>query len=188
MTILCYVMYIYLVNNFIAAQEKAQSVFTDKFKSYLNFFKNLLDNMTSTKSCIIITKMSVKQLCYLLHRVAQTLLDTHFFDVMLTVHLNIFISVINQLDTQNFCFTISLFHASTCFEHSLWYSPSSGVFFGSTSNTLSLTHFYQKDERPFLGPFRTTYSSASFPVIKAISCIAPSTLLLPTPQPTPPSF
>jgi len=27
----------------------------------------------------------------------------------------IFISVINQLDAQNFCFTISLFHASTCF-------------------------------------------------------------------------
>jgi len=29
----------------------------------------------------------------------------------------IFISVINQLDAQKFCFTISLFHASTCFEH-----------------------------------------------------------------------
>ena len=29
----------------------------------------------------------------------------------------LFISVINQLDAQNFCFTISLFHASTCFEH-----------------------------------------------------------------------
>ena len=28
-----------------------------------------------------------------------------------------FISVINQLDAQNFCFTISLFHTSTCFEH-----------------------------------------------------------------------
>ena len=28
-----------------------------------------------------------------------------------------FISVINQLDAQNFRFTISLFHASTCFEH-----------------------------------------------------------------------
>jgi len=28
-----------------------------------------------------------------------------------------FISVINQLDEQNFCFTVSLFHASTCFEH-----------------------------------------------------------------------
>jgi len=26
-------------------------------------------------------------------------------------------SVINQLDAKNFCFTISLFHASTCFEH-----------------------------------------------------------------------
>jgi len=30
------------------------------------------------------------------------------FDVLLTVHLSIFISVINQLDAQNFCFTISL--------------------------------------------------------------------------------
>ena len=29
------------------------------------------------------------------------------FDVLLTVHLSIFISVINQLDAQNFCFTIS---------------------------------------------------------------------------------
>jgi len=40
-----------------------------------------------------------------------------YFDVLLTVHLSIFISVINQLDAQNICFTISLFHASTCFEH-----------------------------------------------------------------------
>jgi len=39
------------------------------------------------------------------------------FNVLLTVHLSIFISVINKLDAQNFCFTISLFHASTCFEH-----------------------------------------------------------------------
>jgi len=39
------------------------------------------------------------------------------FDVLLTVHPSIFISVINQLDAQKFCFTISLFHASTCFEH-----------------------------------------------------------------------
>ena len=28
-----------------------------------------------------------------------------FFDVLLTMHLSIFISVINQLDAQNFCFT-----------------------------------------------------------------------------------
>ena len=42
-----------------------------------------------------------------------------FFYVLLTVHLSICISVINELDAQNFCFTISLFHASTCFEHVL---------------------------------------------------------------------
>jgi len=30
---------------------------------------------------------------------------------------SLFISVINQLDAQNFCFTISLFHACTCSEH-----------------------------------------------------------------------
>jgi len=40
-----------------------------------------------------------------------------FFYVLLTVHLSIFISGINQLDAQNFCFTVSLFLASTCFEH-----------------------------------------------------------------------
>jgi len=28
-----------------------------------------------------------------------------------------FILVINQLEAQNVCFTISLFHVSTCFEH-----------------------------------------------------------------------
>ena len=39
------------------------------------------------------------------------------FDVLLTVHLSIFILVINQRDAQNFCFTVSLFHASTWFEH-----------------------------------------------------------------------
>jgi len=43
--------------------------------------------------------------------------STFFFDVLLTVHLSIFVLVINQLDAQNFCFTVSLFHASTCFEH-----------------------------------------------------------------------
>jgi len=42
-------------------------------------------------------------------------------DVLLTVHLSIFISVINQIDAQNFCFTICLFHASTCFEHMCTY-------------------------------------------------------------------
>ena len=32
-------------------------------------------------------------------------------------HFGLFISVINQLDAQNCCFTISSFHAFTCFEH-----------------------------------------------------------------------
>jgi len=45
--------------------------------------------------------------------------DLYTFEVLLTVHLSIFISVINQLDAQNVCFTISLFHASTFFEHML---------------------------------------------------------------------
>ena len=31
--------------------------------------------------------------------------------------IGLFILVINQLGSQTFCFTISLFHASTCFEH-----------------------------------------------------------------------
>jgi len=44
-------------------------------------------------------------------------LITFFFYVLFTVHLSRFISVINQLDAQNVCFTISLFHAPTCFEH-----------------------------------------------------------------------
>ena len=36
-----------------------------------------------------------------------------------TTYILVFISVINQLDAQNLYFTISLFHASTCFEHVL---------------------------------------------------------------------
>jgi len=38
-------------------------------------------------------------------------------DQYITSKYDLFISVINQLDAQNFCFTISLFQASTCFEH-----------------------------------------------------------------------
>ena len=57
----------------------------------------------------------------------------HFFYDLLTVHLSI-ISVINQLDAQNFCFVISLLYASTCFEHyvliirrSKFYYTASGI-------------------------------------------------------------
>ena len=45
----------------------------------------------------------------------KTSVPNLFFYVLLTVNLSIFILVINQLDAQNFCFTISLFHASICF-------------------------------------------------------------------------
>ena len=40
-----------------------------------------------------------------------------FWHICENKHVETFISVINQLDAQNFCFTISLFLASTCFEH-----------------------------------------------------------------------
>ena len=60
------------------------------------------------------------------------------FDVLLTVHLSIFISVFNQLDAQNFCFTISLFHASTCFEHMC---SSSG-----DQNCITIHHTYRCDD------------------------------------------
>ena len=43
--------------------------------------------------------------------------QTSFFYVLLTVHLSVFMSVINQLDAQKFCFTISLFHGCTFFDH-----------------------------------------------------------------------
>ena len=52
-----------------------------------------------------------------LHALLHLVPHVSDFDVLLTVHLSIFISVINQLDAQNVCCTVSLFHASTCFEH-----------------------------------------------------------------------
>ena len=61
-----------------------------------------------------------------------------FFDVLLTVHLSIFISVINQLDAQNFCFIVSLFHASTCFEHMC--SSSGG------QNCITQPHLFKCDD------------------------------------------
>ena len=54
---------------------------------------------------------------------AKTSKPAHFFPTKVVVksqwceYIGVFMSVINQLDAQNFCFTISLFHASTCFKH-----------------------------------------------------------------------
>jgi len=44
-------------------------------------------------------------------------LKNYYFDSSNNWVSSVFISVINQLDAQDFCFTISSFHASTCFEH-----------------------------------------------------------------------
>jgi len=49
-----------------------------------------------SSSCVVTTK----------HRLHTTYIEN--VDVLLTVHLSIFISVINQLDAQNFCFTVRL--------------------------------------------------------------------------------
>jgi len=79
----------------------------------------------------IFTQMYLFSDLSVLHMIAYN--NYIHFDVLLTVHLSIFISVINQLVAQKFCFTISLFHAlhvsSTCAHHhkvkialhSLWY-------------------------------------------------------------------
>ena len=65
-------------------------------------------SIISCKSANIKTNSKQDTLCNIV---------TFFFYVLLTVHLSVFISVINQLDAQNLCFTISLFLASIYFEH-----------------------------------------------------------------------
>ena len=52
------------------------------------------------------------------------------------------ISVINRLDAQNFCFTISLFHVSTCFEHMC--SSSGGQ--NCITQPLVSSHLFQYDD------------------------------------------
>jgi len=65
----------------------------------------------------------VASLCYMSHLIIFLLaycLLAHFLPrqkLQFKTCSPTFISVINQLDAQNFCFTISLFLASTCFEH-----------------------------------------------------------------------
>ena len=48
---------------------------------------------------------------------AHRMLQSHWNINKKAYRVYSFIFVINQLEAQNFCFTISLFHASTCFEH-----------------------------------------------------------------------
>ena len=60
------------------------------------------------------------------------------FYVLLTVHLSIFILVTNQLGAQNFCFTISLFHASTRFEHHVLIVKRSKLYYTASDSSLNL--------------------------------------------------
>jgi len=66
-----------------------------------------------------------------------------FFDVLLTVHLCIFILVINQLDAK-ICFTISLFHASTCFEHHVLIVRRSKLYYAAS--VIMYHHTYRCDD------------------------------------------
>jgi len=66
---------------------------------------------------------------FLLIQIVSELIHVWSFDVLLTVYLTIFILVINQLHAQNFCFTISLFHASTCFEHHVFIIRRSKLYY-----------------------------------------------------------
>ena len=76
----------------------------------------LRDSYTSTQSNLKRgDHLGDRDAIVMLGPISQLIYD--FFNVFLTVHLGIFILITNQLDAQNFCFTISLFHASTCFEH-----------------------------------------------------------------------
>jgi len=68
------------------------------------------------------------------HYLIKRTISERNFDVLLTVHLSIFIFVINQLDAQNFCFTVSFISCLYMFRapcahhqevkillHNLWY-------------------------------------------------------------------
>jgi len=76
---------------------------------------SLIYAYTSSRTCYfslasLILTATIQVYCYrIIHRAG------HFY-VLLTVHLSIFISVINQLNAQ-ILFIISLLYASTCFEH-----------------------------------------------------------------------
>jgi len=86
---------------------------------FLNLYKNAVernsDNERLKKRTLINDTWKFRR--KLLPSSSGTTKLLFFFYVLLTVHLSIFISVMNQLDAQNFCFTVSLFYASTCFEH-----------------------------------------------------------------------
>jgi len=87
-----------------------QALWENTSKSYL--YKQLL-GLFSQRAWICPNKgrnMSPWQYTiFIVYKIQCCVIDWHV--------VFIFISVISQLDAQNVCFTVSLFHASTCFEH-----------------------------------------------------------------------
>ena len=72
------------------------------------------------------------------------------------MHLSVFILVINQIDAQDFCFTIRLFHASTRFEHhvliirrskivlySIWYHHTETSEWSKITKITKITKLYK---------------------------------------------
>jgi hypothetical protein len=66
---------------------------------------------------ITVTKLSGAYSPHVLCPLPNSFTSSLFWSSHVLKVLKLFISVTNQLDTQNFSFTISLFHASTCFKH-----------------------------------------------------------------------
>jgi len=68
-------------------------------------------------SSVLILLASCQQTCMTYTIAVCTVKISWWWTEELPETCSFFISVINQLDAQNFCFTIKLFHASTWFEH-----------------------------------------------------------------------
>jgi len=62
----------------------------------------------------------------------------------------LFVSVINQLDAQNVCFTVSLFHASICFEHLCSSSGGQEVIYECDDTRGRVMQFWPLDDEHML--------------------------------------
>ena len=78
---------------------------------WLLFRRNWIDFHIRTVHLDIIKVLFIHQL------MQQWVVLKNNIKIYIKTALTFFISVINQLDAQNFCFTLILFHASTCFKH-----------------------------------------------------------------------
>jgi len=80
----------------------------------------------------------------------------------------LFISVINQLDAQNFCFTISLFHASTCFEAHVLIIRRSKLYYRRLCNAILTSWWWTRALETCRG-MKYTYCKTKTLCIKLVS-------------------